>query len=67
MGQIGATATTTHVKSGKATVTMIMIVLEVLFAEETTARTFGHMLPIAQIAALQTHSQVLRVFRARLI
>ena len=61
MGQIGATATTTHVKLGKATVTMIMIVLEVQFAEEITARTFGHKLILALIAALQTLSQVARV------
>ena len=60
-GQIGATATTTHVKLGKATVTMIMIVREAQFAEQTTARTFGHRPFMELIAALQTHSQVSRV------
>ena len=65
--QIGATALTQHVKLGKATVTMIIIVREAQFVEETTARTFGHRPFMAPIAALQTHLQVSRVFRAGLI
>ena len=58
-GRIGAFALTTiPVKLGKETATLILIVLEMPFADMTTARTFGHRPFMEWIAAFPTHLQV---------